>query len=99
MADYPEAKEAGGLSGPPLMEMSTQMLADMYKLTGGECGGPAMRHCGASCCVRHWLAEHGLNTQHVGVLSMQTEKGTASCKATYRDMIPIIGSGCGPVCV
>lgn len=34
MADYPEAKETGGLSGPPLMESSTAVLAEMYKLTG-----------------------------------------------------------------
>lgn len=27
--------EVGGLSGPILMEPSTQVLADMYKLTGG----------------------------------------------------------------
>lgn len=38
------AKEAGGLSGKPLMKLSTQMLAKMYKLTNGKipligCGG------------------------------------------------------------
>eukprot|EP00877_Chromochloris_zofingiensis_P003844 jgi/Chrzof1/13460/UNPLg00543.t1 len=37
-------KEAGGLSGPPLMELSTKVLSDMYRLTGGKvpivgCGG------------------------------------------------------------
>ncbi len=41
---YPEAQEAGGLSGPPLFEPSTKVLADMYRLTGGRvpligCGG------------------------------------------------------------
>jgi dihydroorotate dehydrogenase len=45
-SDIPEAlaKEAGGLSGKPLFELSTQVLATMYKLTGGKlpligCGG------------------------------------------------------------
>ena len=38
--------EAGGLSGPPLMEKSTACLADMYRYTGGKlpligCGGVA----------------------------------------------------------
>ena len=38
------AQEAGGLSGPPLMEPSTRALSDMYRLTGGKvplvgCGG------------------------------------------------------------
>lgn len=38
------AKELGGLSGKPLFDMSTQILAKMYKLTGGKipligCGG------------------------------------------------------------
>lgn len=47
VANYPEAKEAGGLSGPPIMAMSTQVLSQMYKLTGeGKvpiigCGGVA----------------------------------------------------------
>mmetsp|Transcript_9229 Transcript_9229/g.16241 ORF Transcript_9229/g.16241 Transcript_9229/m.16241 type:complete len:398 (+) Transcript_9229:23-1216(+) len=44
VAAYPESLEAGGLSGPPLMELSTQVLADMYHLTKGKvpiigCGG------------------------------------------------------------
>jgi hypothetical protein len=44
VADYPEAREAGGLSGPPLMEPSTAVLSDMYRLTKGRvalvgCGG------------------------------------------------------------
>ncbi|ELR17447.1 dihydroorotate oxidase [Acanthamoeba castellanii str. Neff] len=30
------AKEAGGLSGRPLLEMSTQLLRDMYRLTEGR---------------------------------------------------------------
>lgn len=28
--------ETGGLSGAPVREMSTQVLSDMYKLTGGK---------------------------------------------------------------
>eukprot|EP00877_Chromochloris_zofingiensis_P008775 jgi/Chrzof1/4150/Cz14g00280.t1 len=41
---YKAAQEAGGLSGPLLMELSTKVLSDMYKLTGGKvpiigCGG------------------------------------------------------------
>ena len=41
---YPEAQETGGLSGPPLFELSTRVLSDMYRLTGGKipiigCGG------------------------------------------------------------
>uniref|UniRef100_A0A7S0RML4 Dihydroorotate dehydrogenase (quinone), mitochondrial n=1 Tax=Chlamydomonas leiostraca TaxID=1034604 RepID=A0A7S0RML4_9CHLO len=45
VADFPEAKEAGGLSGPPLFELSTKVLSQMYKLTGNGkvpivgCGG------------------------------------------------------------
>lgn len=46
-ADVAESRvgsEAGGLSGPPVMELSTQVLSDLYKLTGGKvpiigCGG------------------------------------------------------------
>jgi len=34
VAQYPEAAEKGGLSGPPLMDISTDVLADMYRLTG-----------------------------------------------------------------
>lgn len=30
------AREAGGLSGPPLMEASTRLLGRMYRLTGGR---------------------------------------------------------------
>jgi dihydroorotate dehydrogenase len=38
------AREAGGLSGKPLFDLSTRVLANMYKLTGGKlpligCGG------------------------------------------------------------
>ncbi|XP_002734875.1 dihydroorotate dehydrogenase (quinone), mitochondrial-like, partial [Saccoglossus kowalevskii] len=32
----PEKGETGGLSGPPLKELSTNTLKDMYKLTQGE---------------------------------------------------------------
>ncbi|KXZ44645.1 hypothetical protein GPECTOR_64g139 [Gonium pectorale] len=44
VAQYPAATEAGGLSGPPLFDMSTAVLADFYRLTGGRlplvgCGG------------------------------------------------------------
>ena len=44
MATYPQAQEAGGLSGPPLFDLSTRALHDMYRLTGGKvpiigCGG------------------------------------------------------------
>ena len=35
VSQYPETKEAGGLSGPPLMSLSTAVLADMYRLTKG----------------------------------------------------------------
>ena len=43
-ATFPQAQEAGGLSGPPLFELSTRTLHDMYRLTGGKvpivgCGG------------------------------------------------------------
>lgn len=46
VANYPAAQEAGGLSGPPLFAMSTGVLSDMYRLTGGRlplvgCGGVA----------------------------------------------------------
>jgi dihydroorotate dehydrogenase len=34
VAQYPEAKEVGGLSGPPLMDLATDVLADMYRRTG-----------------------------------------------------------------
>ncbi|GAX80868.1 hypothetical protein CEUSTIGMA_g8303.t1 [Chlamydomonas eustigma] len=44
VSDYPQAKETGGLSGPPLFALATQTLSDMYRLTGGKipivgCGG------------------------------------------------------------
>jgi hypothetical protein len=44
VADHPCGSEAGGLSGPPLLQLSTQVLSDMYRLTGGKvpiigCGG------------------------------------------------------------
>jgi dihydroorotate dehydrogenase len=42
--DHPHAGEAGGLSGKPLLEPSTAVLADFYRLTHGKvplvgCGG------------------------------------------------------------
>jgi dihydroorotate dehydrogenase len=44
VAEHACGSEAGGLSGPPLLQLSTQVLADMYRLTGGKvpiigCGG------------------------------------------------------------
>eukprot|EP00983_Pelagomonas_calceolata_P118984 1160558-Pelagomonas_calceolata.AAC.3 len=42
VAQYPEGKEAGGLSGPPLMDLATDVLADMYRLTGK--GALTMHH-------------------------------------------------------
>lgn len=44
VSKYPQAAEAGGLSGAPLFPLSTGVLADMYRLTGGQiplvgCGG------------------------------------------------------------
>lgn len=44
VAEHPAGGEAGGLSGPPLFELSTAALRDMYRLTGGRvpiigCGG------------------------------------------------------------
>ncbi|KAI3426943.1 hypothetical protein D9Q98_006887 [Chlorella vulgaris] len=36
IAAHPLGKEAGGLSGRPLFELSTGVLADMYRLTGGK---------------------------------------------------------------
>ncbi len=58
VAAYPEAAEAGGLSGPPLMELSTQVLADMYRLTKGVhamgAAGeatPLHRQAAAAACV------------------------------------------------
>lgn len=46
VVDHPAGGEAGGLSGAPLMPLSTAVLSDMYKLTGGQvpiigCGGVA----------------------------------------------------------
>ena len=43
---HAHGNEAGGLSGKPLMEPSTKVLHDLYKLTGGKitligCGGVA----------------------------------------------------------
>lgn len=58
---YPEAQETGGLSGPPLFELSTRVLSDMYRLTGGKipiigCGGvssgeDAYKKIRAGACV------------------------------------------------
>lgn len=44
VSDHPAGGESGGLSGPPLMQLSTEVLADMYTLTSGKvpiigCGG------------------------------------------------------------
>ena len=36
LAELPVAAEAGGLSGRPLFEPSTRVLADIYRLTGGR---------------------------------------------------------------
>ena len=41
---HPNGQETGGLSGAPLMDLSTKVLADMYRLTKGQipiigCGG------------------------------------------------------------
>lgn len=44
VTSHPAAAEAGGLSGPPLFDLSTECLRGMYRLTGGKiaivgCGG------------------------------------------------------------
>ncbi|KAL3159227.1 Dihydroorotate dehydrogenase (fumarate) [Trebouxia sp. C0010 RCD-2024] len=44
VADHPTGSEVGGLSGKPLLDLSTAALADMYRLTKGKlpiigCGG------------------------------------------------------------
>ncbi|KAL4429217.1 hypothetical protein ABPG77_010196 [Micractinium sp. CCAP 211/92] len=36
IAEHPLGKEAGGLSGRPLFEMATEVLREMYTLTGGK---------------------------------------------------------------
>ncbi len=36
VAKYPQAQEAGGLSGRPLFDLATKALSDMYRLTGGR---------------------------------------------------------------
>ena len=36
IADHPHASEAGGLSGPPLMDPSTRALREVYKATNGK---------------------------------------------------------------
>jgi hypothetical protein len=46
VAEHAVGQETGGLSGPPLMTLSTQALSDLYRLTGGKvpiigCGGVA----------------------------------------------------------
>lgn len=59
VAEHPQGGEAGGLSGPPLLSLSTQVLADMYRLTGGRvpligCGGVSSGEAppGTLYCVR-----------------------------------------------
>eukprot|EP00879_Flechtneria_rotunda_P019383 GHRR01020360.1.p2 GENE.GHRR01020360.1~~GHRR01020360.1.p2 ORF type:complete len:102 (-),score=14.56 GHRR01020360.1:1296-1601(-) len=61
VAEHPVGAEIGGLSGPPLLSLSTQVLSDMYKLTGGKvpiigCGGVSTGECNhgrifATCIV------------------------------------------------
>lgn len=41
----PHAQQTGGLSGPPLFELSTKVLHDMYKLTGGKVGELGFLFC------------------------------------------------------
>lgn len=46
VAEHANGQETGGLSGPPLMALSTQALSDLYRLTGAKvpiigCGGVA----------------------------------------------------------
>jgi dihydroorotate dehydrogenase len=36
VADHPHANESGGLSGRPLMDASTRLLSDIYKLAGED---------------------------------------------------------------
>lgn len=66
VADHPNGQETGGLSGPPLMALSTQALSDLYRLTGGKvpiigCGGVASGEAGgrphdwATCVTRGHL--------------------------------------------
>ena len=39
VAAHPHGAEPGGLSGAPLMDPSTEVLSDMYRLTKvGQCG-------------------------------------------------------------
>lgn len=53
----PNGQETGGLSGPPLMALSTQALSDLYRLTGGKvpiigCGGVATGVAHLGGCIR-----------------------------------------------
>lgn len=64
--DYPEAKEAGGLSGPPLMDPSTDVLADMYKLTGGV---PACHEIGTCLPTNEHIPPHHTH-MHVVAFSL-----------------------------
>lgn len=45
--NHPNANETGGLSGKPLFRMSTAVLYEMYKLTGGKI--PLIGVGGVSC--------------------------------------------------
>jgi NAD(P)H-dependent flavin oxidoreductase YrpB (nitropropane dioxygenase family) len=69
VAAHANGQESGGLSGPPVMALSTQALSDLYRLTGGKvpiigCGGVASGESRPAANV------HGLlNTRH-GVVTL-----------------------------
>lgn len=55
VAEHANGQETGGLSGPPVMALSTQALSDLYRLTGGKvpiigCGGVASGEY-SLCCL------------------------------------------------
>lgn len=64
VAELPNGQETGGLSGPPLMALSTQALSDLYRLTGGKvpiigCGGVATGGARPYNCVALDVRPHG----------------------------------------
>ena len=68
----------GGLSGPPLRDMATETISDMYLLTGGKSKRPKVPSCllkllvSLHCCVLY-----------LGTLPIVGVGGVASGKDAY----------------
>lgn len=95
VVELANGQETGGLSGPPLMALSTQALSDLYRLTGGKvpiigCGGVASgEHVAAgdtaAGCVERGSCRYGGSSSRClcGVRYICTPAASMQCPPSY----------------